>query len=246
MFITALCPSYKRPSLLQNSLALWERQVERGEAELFILEDSGIYGSQKGEGWTLMSSGYRYPSLPEKYNAMLEHADPRTEAFVVWEDDDIYLPFYIKCYREAFMAGAELVKPAVVISDYNNFLEYEKADGRFHASLGFTRELAQRVGGWPKTKRADFDQQFIRILQDEAGVICTAPFEGQSPDSGYIFSWHTGHHHGQHSMRGADDEGWYSESAKRYPDLQYIGKLEPEMDTRTKAIFQTIWPSASL
>ncbi|MFN5051754.1 MAG: hypothetical protein ACK5L2_08890 [Planctomyces sp.] len=41
---------------------------------------------------------------------------------------------------------------------YTGRLEQEDATGRFHASLAFRREIFDRIGGWPLTKRGDFDK----------------------------------------------------------------------------------------
>jgi hypothetical protein len=51
-----------------------------------------------------------------------------------------------------------------VLSSYTGRLEQEDATGRFHASLAFRREIFDRIGGWPLTKRGDFDQQLITRL----------------------------------------------------------------------------------
>jgi hypothetical protein len=49
-------------------------------------------------------------------------------------------------------------KPSFVLSSYTGRLEQEDATGRFHASLAFRREIFDRIGGWPLTKRGDFDK----------------------------------------------------------------------------------------
>ena len=38
------------------------------------------------------------------------------------------------------------------------------ATSRFLAGLAFRREILDRIGGWPLTKRGDFDQQLIARL----------------------------------------------------------------------------------
>jgi hypothetical protein len=55
-------------------------------------------------------------------------------------------------------------KPSSVLSTYTGKHELEDATGRFHASLAFRREVFDRIGGWPLTKRGDFDQQLIARL----------------------------------------------------------------------------------
>jgi hypothetical protein len=62
------------------------------------------------------------------------------------------------------MEGRLWSKPSFVLSSYTEHLEQEDATGRFHASLAFRREIFDRIGGWPLTKRGDFDQQLIARL----------------------------------------------------------------------------------
>ncbi|MFN5798795.1 MAG: hypothetical protein ACK6D4_13620 [Planctomyces sp.] len=40
-----------------------------------------------------------------------------------------------------------------MLSSYTGRLTQEDATGRFHASLAFRREIFDRIGGWPLTKR---------------------------------------------------------------------------------------------
>ena len=57
-----------------------------------------------------------------------------------------------------------LFRSSSVLSTYTGKHEVEDAIGRFHASLAFRREVFDRIGGWPLTKRGDFDQQLIARL----------------------------------------------------------------------------------
>jgi hypothetical protein len=51
-----------------------------------------------------------------------------------------------------------------VLGSSTGRLEQEDATGRVHASLAFPREIFDRIGGWPLTKRGNFDQQLIARL----------------------------------------------------------------------------------
>ncbi len=142
-------------------------------------------------------------SLPEKFNAIAGLA--KGDILVVWEDDDIYLPHHISTHVRA-MEGRLWSKPSFVLSSYTGRLEQEDATGRFHASLAFRREIFDRIGGWPVTKRGDFDQQLIARLHaiEAPGDPC------QFADPSYIFRWsQTNAYHGQAFMQGPEDEGWY-------------------------------------
>jgi hypothetical protein len=90
-------------------------------------------------------------------------------------------------------------KPSFVLSSYTGRLEQEDATGRFHASLACRREIFDRIGGWPLTRRGDFDQQLsARINAIEApGNPC------RFADASYIFRrGQTNAYHGQAFIRG--------------------------------------------
>ncbi|MBL8818717.1 MAG: glycosyltransferase family 2 protein [Planctomyces sp.] len=203
-FVSCLCPTYRRPKLLENSIACFLAQdYPTDRRELIVLDDAGELQSQNSEGWQIISIPRRFRSLPEKFNALAGLA--RGEILVVWEDDDIYLPHHISSHVAA-MNGYLWSKPSKVLSDYTDQIEEEDATGRFHASLAFTRLAFEQVGGWPLTLRGDFDQQLISRLNSigPAGDPCSVV----SPS--YVFRWRsTGAYHGQALMRGPDDEQWY-------------------------------------
>ncbi len=246
-FIVALCPTFNHPELLRNSVALWERQdYPAHRRRLLILDDGGAFDPQNAglwsnhvpgwawcETWKLFAEAARYPSLPAKYNRLAElGAIAGADAFLVWEDDDIYLPGYVSAHARV-LAQYELSKPDLVLSDYPGHLVEEPAGGRFHSTLGFRRELFLRIGGWPSTKRADFDQQMIAELEGAAESRGDPWPAGVAPHQ-YVYRWHTGAAHGQHFMRAPDDEDWYDRAGAERP--AYVGKLEPKLDERTKAI----------
>lgn len=126
-----------------------------------MLDDAGELENQTFDGWQIISIPRRFRSLPEKFNALAGLA--RGEIFVVWEDDDIYLPHHISSHVAA-MEGYLWSKPSKVLSDYTGQIQEEDATSRFHASLAFARQAFEQADGWPTTLRGDFDQQFIARL----------------------------------------------------------------------------------
>ena len=171
--------------------------------ELIVMDDAGELENQTGDGWQIISIPRRFRSLPEKFNVLAGLAEG--EILVVWEDDDIYLPHHISSHVNA-MEGHLWSKPSKVLSDYTGQIQEEDATGRFHASLAFTRQAFEQVGGWPLTLRGDFDQQLIARLNTigPAGDPC------HLATPAYIFRWgSTGAYHGQAMMQGPNDENWY-------------------------------------
>jgi hypothetical protein len=210
-FVSCLCPTYRRPKLLENSIACFVAQdYPADRRELIIIDDAGELQNQTGEGWQILSIPRRFRSLSEKFNALAGLA--QGEILVVWEDDDIYLPHHISGHVAA-MEGHVWSKPSKVLSDYTGQIQEEDAAGRFHASLAFTRLAFEQVGGWPLTLRGDFDQQ----LSSRLNAVGTPGDPCKFTDPAYVFRWEsTGAYHGQALMRGPEDEGWYqrAESAK--------------------------------
>ena len=68
--VSCLCPTYRRPKLLKNSIACFEAQdYPADRRELIILDDAGELQNQTGAGWQIISIQRRFRSLPEKFNA---------------------------------------------------------------------------------------------------------------------------------------------------------------------------------
>lgn len=230
MHITAICPTYRRPKLLANSLAYWLAQdYDPAKRQLVILDDGQTFDTCYGPSWQLFSSSARFPSITDKFNTLLELMG-KTDAVLVWEDDDTYLPSYVSKHAAVFQKSL-YSKPSRVLSDYPGHLIEERADGRFHSSIGFRIELLKTVGGWPDTKRADFDQQFMANLRQAALEHDPVNGIGDPWPTGpipFVFRWHTGHAHGQSTMdKGPADETWYDRAEQLYPKVPYVGKLVP-------------------
>lgn len=226
--VSCLCPTFRRPELVANALACYLAQdYPNDRRELLILDDGDQFPSQYGVGWELISLRRRFRSLPEKFNALAGLA--RGDILVVWEDDDIYLPWHITAHVEALQRGCRFSKPSQVLTHVGNALRHEPADGRFHASIAFTRDALESVRGWPLTRRGDFDQSLLARLAGEGptGDPCAV-----RPPS-YMFRWEsTKAYHGQELMRSPDDEGWY-ERASTLGDKKSTPCLVPEFDRHT-------------
>ena len=208
-FVSCLCPNWHSPQMMGNTISCFVTQdYPANRRELIVLDDAGELRNDAHNGWQIISIPRRFRSLPEKFNAIAGLA--RGDVLCVWEDDDIYLPHYISTHVRA-LEGRLWSKPSSVLSTYTGSPELEDATGRFHASLAFRREIFQRIGGWPLTKRGDFDQQLIARLSaiEPPGDPCQ--FESPS----YIFRWaQTNAYHGQAFMRGPEDEDWYERIAR--------------------------------
>ncbi len=230
-FVVALCPTYRHPDLLANSLALWDHQDYPVHSRHLVIADSGdTFRTQEGKNWSLFNIP-RPPTFTQKYNWILNRAIEMfsyVDAFLVWEDDDIYLPGYVNAHAQT-LKEHEYSCPQYVLSDYPGHLIREREGGRFHSSIGFTKGLITRIGGWVETKRADFDQQLKRKLRREATSV-GCPWGENTPQ--FIYHWRTQESHTQNCMKGADDESWYDRCPDRYREVDHVGDLAPRMQKK--------------
>lgn len=239
MHVTALCPTFRHPDLLENFLWLWNNQDYPADSRFLVIhDDGGTFHDQTGPNWRLFSTA-RFESLPAKYNFMRCVAPLKTEAYLVMEDDDIYGKTYISQHVEQ-LRNHELSKPGIILTDYPapGTLQAEPADARFHSSLAFRKELIERVKGWPNTKRKDFDLQLIAKLESEA-----KSKGNPSPTietCQYVMGWHTGYSHGQNCGTGPGDENWYTDAARVYKPVEPRGELVARQDARTATILQAM------
>jgi hypothetical protein len=204
-FVVCLCPTYRRPDLLENAIACFERQDYPADRRLLLAEDDSgeLPELTQGDNWSILSHARRYGSLCEKYNAMaLQPVDAEEcDILMVWEDDDVYLPGHISKHVEAYMRSGSIGKPAwckppyawtTHPHEYTNLPYTEQTAGRFHASISLTRQMFDAVGGWPNTKELNFDQQFMAAMDKIA-----PPLQTTHPWT-YVFRWaDTGAYHGQ-------------------------------------------------
>jgi shikimate kinase len=118
----------------------------------------------------------------------------RGEILVIWEDDDIYLPWHISAHVVGLCATKQFSKPSRILCHLNDELQEYNAAGRFHGSISFTRSALCEIRGWPLTLRGDFDQTFMGQLAKLGHVADSLSAKGPS----YIFRGaSTQNYHGQ-------------------------------------------------
>jgi len=254
--VACLCPTYRRPPrLLANAIACFERQdYPADRRRLFVLDDAGELEPVCGADWSIATTRTRYSTLPAKYNALVGLVDSsratpeRWEAdiLVVWEDDDIYLPWHIRSMVGAMYApvaprykhGRAWAHPSRVWSLHGGRLHQETATGRFHAALAMRLETLAAIGGWPDTPRADFDQQLLAKLRRECGPPAD-PCSAAPP--AYVFRWaSTASYHGQAWMRSSADTAWYRSAPSRIPSQGTAIRITPALDAETEALMNRL------
>lgn len=228
--IAALCPTYRRIRVVENTVALWEMQdYPAAHRRLIILDDGGTWRSQKGQTWEVFSVLRRFPSMPAKYAELVTSAlwscpwEP--DAYLIWDDDDIYLPGYVTAHARTLLQH-EFSSPFVNWTHYGPDLMQQPK--HWHAADGFRRELGERVGWWPEMKRMWFDRAFQNTLRDNARST-GEPWDNYW-DAQFVMGFSdTGAHH---SSNTPESDNWYDEHAKLVDCERYVGTLVPTLDDR--------------
>jgi hypothetical protein len=235
-----LCPVYGHPPhLIETAIECFNRQTHpEKNRQLIIFDDLGTLSGLNPKRFgnvDIVSVKDRCESLPEKYNLMAELWRPGWDyAVCVWEVDDLYLPDYLTQHAKALEKHG-WSHPSRVWSTYPGYPVTETATGRFHAALAMRRDAMDDIGWWPRTKRADFDQQLIGKLKKS--------FAQGYPDiyvpTQYCFRWaDTGVPHGQGAMKSPEDETWYERYKPAY--TAPITKLDPKLDPPAQKAWDAI------
>lgn len=237
-------PTFGRPQrLIENSIECFLRQ-NYADKFLLILNDDGreVDHLRPIDRVGMATSPTRFPSLPEKYDYMVELAKSAfsPHAYVVWDDDDVYLPHHLTAHAYALSQFA-WSKPSKVWSTYTGHPNLELGAGRFHGSIAVWGHILQRVGGWRgvmpegEAQRADFDQRMIQALAKNGvpGDPC------EYYPSSYVFRWgDTGANHCQGKMRSPSDTSWYTDAKPQHAEP--LDGVTPRLDASADRLFTTL------
>lgn len=220
--IACLCVTYRRPRRLAEAIACFERQdYPEPLRELVILDDAGQYAPLEGRGWRLISIARRFRTLGEKRNAAAALAAPDVDAYAVWDDDDIYLPWHLASVARALGQQPWSV-PHVVFREMFGRLElYANGDRYFHSGWGFSRELFQRAGGYPFSQAGE--DQALRGRFEAAGAVPADSSAGSDPS--YVTRWF-GEPDAWH-ISALDGDGYRQVGIARAPTR--VNKIEPRL-----------------
>ena len=162
MKIACLCCTYKRPKELATVIECFLRQDYPAELrELIVLDDAGQYDDQACERWKLVSLPIRFRTLGEKRNASAALVSPDVDAYCVWDDDDIYLPWHRSAAATALRSGADYTILSLIYKDKRKHLQRQSNQYLFHGAWAFRREAFEQVGGYPFIQSGQ-DQGLLR------------------------------------------------------------------------------------
>ena len=221
MKLAAICCTYKRPNELATAIECFLRQDYPAELrELIVLDDAGQYDNQEGDGWRIVSLPFRFRTLGEKRNASAGLVSPDVDAYCVWDDDDVYLPWHMSASAAA-LTEADYTIPTVIYNDKRNRVQRKANQYLFHGAWAFRRTAFERVDGYPFIQSGQ-DQGLLRRFK--AAKLRRADPMQHDPRPSYVYRWFTSH--STHiSAMGADGYERLGRTA-----AERIAKVEPHWE----------------
>ena len=178
----------------------------------------------------MWSAQDKFISLPSKYDFLVFQADRwGADAYCVWDDDDIYLPWHLIAHAES-LSTAGWSHPKYVWTLFPD-LAKELAARRFHAALAIRRDYAVRVNYWGKSTACGYDTQLL----DRLAEIAPCGYCDTWRQPSYVSRWSsTGADHCSGRYRNAEDTTWYTDTPISQPG--YVTELKAQMDDETAKI----------
>lgn len=193
--VSCLCLTYGRPALLEEAIESFIRQRWDGPKELIVVNDH-----PEQELWCehpevhVLNLKWRLPTLGDKRNLSVTLAS--YDNLLIWDDDDIHLPWriretmkvlpkqqYFKCPHVWLMKGSELQGSA-----------YD-GDLYFHGASAYSKSLFRDVGGYGRLNGGE-DQDFeTRIRSQERSRSCCRVTRLPLDLLYYIRRWNHGSYH---------------------------------------------------
>lgn len=148
-----VCLTFDRPDLLSRALYSYlEQDYPDDCAELLIFDDAGQYRPQscsEGKSWELISVPRRFSSIGAKRNAAISMVSRDADTIVIWDDDDVYLPWTLKAHAAA-LAKADWSYPSVIVDHRKERIDLAEPDEQyiFHAAWAFRKDVFRLAGGY--------------------------------------------------------------------------------------------------
>jgi hypothetical protein len=234
MHLTAICPTFRRPRLIPNVLAMFAAQTY-SDCDLLIYDDGGTFDSQCGDRWELMTRPERCTPLGSKFRELVSIAISRgTDGIVLFEDDDIYGPNYLRDHATAQESAAWVVPDRVWTDNGCKPHEVQIARYTCHGCWSFTASAYEAAGGYPGERSFGFDIAFGDRLLSHTGKPARL---WREPPPQYIYRWQsTGYPNGH----GFGESMEQAVEASHRP-ARVCGVVRPEMDAATTHHYRSLW-----
>jgi glycosyltransferase involved in cell wall biosynthesis len=200
--VSCLCLTYGRPGLLEEAIESFLRQDYTAPKELIVLNDHPKQRLRFDHPEiTVINLPRRLKTLGEKRN--LSVALAKYDNLLVWDDDDIYLPWRISETMKTLTKAQFFKCPNAWVMN-NGKIDPKPGYNLFHGGSAYTRWLFQKAGGYTMMnggEDADIEKRF-QLVTDEDNVLeipQNAPYWPHTtlPNDRlyYIYRWSHGSYH---------------------------------------------------
>ena len=189
MKLAAICCTYRRPRELATAIESFLRQ-DYVDREMVVLDDGGDFAADALNGLPgvrLITSPVRFRTLGEKRNASAALVSPDVEAYCVWDDDDVYLPWHMSAAAAA-LRDADYTIPTTIFVEKAGALQRKSNQYLFHGAWAFRRQAFDKVHGYPFIQSGQ-DQGFLNRLK--AGNCRRSDPLCFEPRPSYVYRWFT-------------------------------------------------------
>lgn len=179
--VTAMCPTYGRTSLLEESIESFLRQDYEGPKELVVvndLPDQTLELPDCPANIKVVNLPFRCSNLGEKRNAVARLSSG--ELLMTWSDDDIHLPNRISANVRAWDAGRYVTEGCHIFHCLHR-TEYKA--GRMFGPFCMAAKDFWDLGGIPDAFTGE-DAVFLEKVQGKFSI-------HDSPELSYIYRWGT-------------------------------------------------------
>lgn len=247
--LVAICPTFRRPKLIPNVLAMFKSQmsVYGWKYHLVIVDDGQTFESQSGRvggyTWELLTLPRRCESLGDKFAATVEHAADRMQAgrgdaIALFEDDDVYLPQYLRAHARTLDAGNTISMPSRLLA--NDSVGPGKthpvdATGRHHGAWAYTLGLYYDCGGYPHGQSEGFDYALHSAMLRSPLYRRGDPCEQSDGEAIYVYRWQTSGY--------PNGSGWGAsiyEATERTHQQAPPPELVPQFDAETQLYYRSL------
>lgn len=157
-FLSCVCCTWLRPFQLFNMIKCFESfDYPKDKCELIVLDDAGQYQNRySGVNWEIISINRRFHSLGEKRNALASLIDTKSDAYVIMDDDDVYLPWHLTAINDG-LQKYEWCNPDHVWEEISSEegLKLVSSSSGYHAAWGYSTDIFQKLGKYPNLNRGE-------------------------------------------------------------------------------------------
>lgn len=186
--ISAYCPTYGRPSLLEEAVHSFLLQDYPGEKELIIVNDYEKHQLKFDHPEVkIVNLPQKMYVLGEKFNYSVSLTSG--SYLFPWEDDDIYFP-----HKISYSMYEMLSKNLPIFHTSNAFFEvseknFSVTSNIYHVNMALKKELFDSVGGYLVSDELQLDINSMMQFFEKANNYKSA--EISDKDIFYIYRWST-------------------------------------------------------